>query len=121
MIISIFGNSVLEKDSILIKLLPQLRKNFPKHQFVHQDPTENLQIPEGEWWILDAAEGISEITIFDQLDHFVKMKSSSVHDYDLYTELKLKQKIGQLPKIKIIALPTTMKEKEFLSLIGNFI
>ncbi|OGK21267.1 hypothetical protein A3C23_02025 [Candidatus Roizmanbacteria bacterium RIFCSPHIGHO2_02_FULL_37_13b] len=121
MTISVFGNSILKSDSLLISLLPQLKTQFPQHQFIHQDPTENLLIPKGEWSIIDVAEGINKVTIFDNLDHFVRTKSLTVHDYDLYLDLKLKQKVGQLPKIKIIAIPQFMKKKDVLEALGKII
>jgi len=113
--ISVFGSAAYEKDSALIKLLPQLKKTFPQHQFIYQDPTEDLIIPKDEWWILDMAEGIDKITVFNNLDQFTHKQSTSVHDYDLYMELKLNEKLGRLPKLKIIAVPLEWEKEKILS------
>jgi len=121
MTISVFGNILVEKDAALVRLLPWLKKQFPQHTFIFQDPVEDLQIPQEEWWILDLAEGIDRVVVFSNLDKFVRNKGTSVHDYDLFMELKLQQKLGRLPEIlKIIAIPTTMPEKEIKEVLKSY-
>lgn len=117
--ISVFGNPIVEKDSILIKLLPILKKQFPQHEFILQDPTEDLDIPKKEWWIMDVVEDIDKITILDDPAILVRNKGIGVHDYDLTHEILLRRKIGTLPKIKIIAIPSNfdprLSVKSFLA------
>lgn len=114
MTISVFGNPTTNQDSLLVNLLPQLRKSFPKHTFLHQDPTEDLKIPQKEWWILDVVQGIKKITVFGDLDKFQRSKSLSVHDYDLYLDLQLKAKLDLLPPLKIIAVPPYFDPKKII-------
>lgn len=120
MIISVFGNAMVEKDAALIRLLPWLKKQFPQHTFVFQDPVEDLIIPKEEWWILDLAEGIKRVTVFSDLNKFVGSKGLSVHGYDLFLELKLQQKLGNLPPLKIIAIPITMPAKEIKEVLRSY-
>jgi hypothetical protein len=123
MTISVFGNILVEKDAALVRLLPWLKSEFSQHTFIFQDPVEDLQIPAltKEWWILDLAEGIERVVVFGNLDKFVRNRGTSVHDYDLFMELKLQQKLGRLPEVlKIIAIPTTMQETEIKEVLKSY-
>ena len=89
--ISVFGNPLVKKDSLPLRILPKLKKIFPKIEFVFQDPTETLNPPKDEWWILDAAEGVKKIEILENLEKLESTKAISVHDYDLTFDLYLLQ------------------------------
>jgi len=110
--VSVFGNLLVKKDSLPLKILPKLEKQFPDIEFVVEDPTESLHPTKDEWWILDCADGISEVMVLDDLSKLDFMSRVSVHDYDLAFDLKLLLKLKKLPKVKIIAVPLAMKEKE---------
>lgn len=105
-----FGNPVVEKDSLPLRLLPKLRKRFPTIQFIEADPTELLDY-KGDVWILDAAEGIQEVTILDDLSKLDLPVRFSVHDYDLAMDLAILRKTGKLGKVNIIAVPTGMQQQ----------
>ena len=121
MTISVFGNPVYEDDALLVRMLPQLRKAFPQHKFIHQDPTENIIIPKDEWVILDVAQGIDKITVFNNLDQFESTRSVSVHDYDLFLELKLQEKLNKLPKLKIITVPIDINQDIILKKLAKLL
>jgi Ni,Fe-hydrogenase maturation factor len=110
--ISVFGNPLVEEDSLPLRILPKLKKCFPDIEFVVEDPTETLNPAKDEWWILDSALGIDEVKLIDDLSKLDLTKRVSVHDYDLSIDLKLLKKIGKLNKVKIIAVPVGMEEKE---------
>jgi len=59
--IYVFGNPLVEEDSLAIKLIPSLQKKFPNIQFVIADPNENFP-PEGEkdLIIIDTVKGIKK-------------------------------------------------------------
>ncbi len=103
--ITLIGNQDLAIDSSVVLALPELQELFPNHHFIHQDPTENLAIPDHNWIIIDVAQGIDAITVFHTLERFTGSKSLTAHDYDLYTDLKLMQKTRTLPDFTIIAVP----------------
>jgi Ni,Fe-hydrogenase maturation factor len=111
--ILVFGNPLVEEDSLPLKLLPKLRKRFPEINFVVADPTESLE-PDEEFWILDSTEGIKDVIILDDISKLNLPKRFSVHDYDLAVDLKLLEKLGKLEEMKIIAVPVGMEEKEAL-------
>ncbi len=103
--VSVFGNSLVDKDSISIRILPELRKRFPHIEFLVEDPTETLNPPDDEWWIIDAAEGVKRVELIEDLTKIEPTQSTSVHDYDLSFDLFLLQKLGKLPKMKIVIVP----------------
>jgi hypothetical protein len=110
--IFVFGNEDLEMDSLPLRILSKLEKEFPKIEFEIKDPNEEWVIPEsGELTILDTAVGIKEVTIFSSLEKFSKAPRVSMHDFDALTNLRYLQKLGKIKKIKIIALPPHLSEE----------
>lgn len=119
--IYVFGNPILKKDSLPARLLPKLRKELPEVTFIHADPTENWWQPastrldsarlaqrgegEKELVIMDTVQGIEKVTVFNSLAEFEKTSRITPHDYDVYVDLKLMQKVGKVKKATIIGIP----------------
>ena len=118
--ILIFGNQELEFDSLPLRIFPELKRLFPKIQFEIKDPNEELEIPE-ELTIIDTVNGIKRVEIFSDLKNFTNHPHVSLHDFDLYSNLRYLQKLGKLKKIKIIGVPAGMSEKEALEKISAII
>ena len=131
--IFVFGNPDLAGDNIALRILPKLQKKFPLIQFIHKDPLENWTLDNGEpsgrrlndrqicdqesekekIVIIDAVKGISKVTMFDGLENFTAAhKRMTMHDFDLYDELALLQKLKKLPKVAIIGIPWGESEKD---------
>ena len=104
--ISVFGNPDLDEDNAAIKLIPRLKKQYPKAEIKIEDPSEGLK-PADDWLIVDVCQGISRVTEFEDLDRFAAVRRVSVHDYDLSMELKLLKKLGKIKSLKIICVPVT--------------
>ena len=105
--IYVFGNPLVNKDSLPLKLLPELKKEFPKIEFIVADPNENFPPNcERDLIILDTVMGIKKPTILD-LDDFQKNEKTPVspHDYDLLFHLLLLKKTKKIREVKIIGLP----------------
>lgn len=109
----IFGNPDLKEDSLPIKLIPELKKQFPSHRFIVKDPNEEWEIPE-ELVIIDTVLGIDKVTIFDDLKQFASTPRVSLHDFDAFTNLLYLQKLGKLKKIKIIGVPQEIEKRKAL-------
>lgn len=103
--VSVFGNEIDSHDNTAVQLLPLLRKSFPQVNFLIQDPTESLEPMSDPWLILDTAIGIDHTTLIHSLDDLEQVKGSSVHDFDVYMELRLRAKIKPLPTLAIILVP----------------
>jgi hypothetical protein len=103
--VSVFGNELDVHDNTALQLLPTLQTHFPTISFVIQDPTESLEPPTDRWIILDTAIGLDHVTLVDSLDDLEFVKGSSVHDFDVYMELRLQAKLKPLPLLQIILVP----------------
>jgi hypothetical protein len=119
--ITVFGNAEEPQDNLAVKLLPELKRRFRMIDFRIEDPTESLEPSGDPWIIIDVAQGINEVTVIDKLKDLEGMRGSSAHDYDVYMELRLKEKLGQLPKLKIILVPSDGDEENFLEAVSSTI
>lgn len=124
--IYVFGNPLVEEDSLPLKLIPELKKKFPKIQFVVADPNENFP-PEGEkdLIILDTVEGIKEPVLLN-LDDLREIRQSPIspHDYDLLFHLLLLKKRKKINRVSIIGLPLfrgRIKVVKYVKQIGEII
>lgn len=121
--ILVFGNPLVEKDNLCLKLVPRLREKFPEIEFKEFDPNENLEaeIEDGRLRILDVVEGIDKVVVVDDVDKLKIDKIYSMHDFDLGYNLKLLKKIGKLEKVEIIGVGVGMSEEEALHQINNIL
>ena len=137
--ISVFGNPDLEQDSLVVKMVPKLKKEFPLVEFEIEDPSEGLKPPlrqdfagqaplrqdfagqAPEWIILDVAVGIDKIRVFEDLDKLVTEKRVSLHDYDVAMELKLLKRLGRVKNVKIVAVPMKSSEKQIINELRKII
>jgi len=108
--ISVFGNPDLKEDNAAIKLIPELKKKYPKAEIKIEDPAEGLE-PAEDWIIVDVCQGINKIIEFEDLDKFESLRRVSVHDYEAAAELKLLKKLGKIKKLKIICVPISVIQK----------
>ncbi|MFN7990980.1 MAG: hypothetical protein U0R44_02360 [Candidatus Micrarchaeia archaeon] len=104
----VFGNPLVRKDSAALRVLPRLRKEFPSVEFKEFDAAENLEDEGRDLVILDAAEGLDEPALIEDLDALAKGKIYSMHDFDLALTLKLLKKVGAIDSVRIIAIPCAM-------------
>ena len=116
----VFGNPDLLTDSLPLRILPKLKKLFPKIEFKFQDPNEEWEVPE-EMILIDTVFGIDKVKAFDDMKDFVLSPRYSLHDFDAAANLWYLQKLGKIKKIKIIGLPggkegipPTISEKEVI-------
>lgn len=112
--ILVFGNSLVEKDSLALKILPRLKKEFPDIDFKELDPCENIEaeIENKKLRILDVVENAESVTLLRDIDKLRTDKVYSMHDFDLAYNLKLLKKIGKLEKVEIIGIPWNLGEEE---------
>ena len=118
--IYVFGNPEIENDSLPLKILPELQKNFPEIKFEIKDPNEEWEIPE-ELTIIDTVLGIDEIKIFEDLKSFSKSPNISLHDFDVYSNLRYLEKLEHLKKIKIIGIPPIISQEKAVEEISKIL
>ena len=119
----VFGNPLVQKDSLALRLLPKLRKALPGIEFVELDGTEAEEIAGygPDLLILDVAEGIKEPALITDLDKLELPKALSMHDFDLAWNLKLLMKVGKIKSVRIIAVPIKASEIKVLNQIRSLI
>lgn len=115
--ILVFGNPLVEKDNLALKLLSKLKKQFPQIEFKEFEPTENLasEIENKKLTIIDVVEGVDKVMIINDIEQLSTNKIFSLHDFDLAYNLKLLKKIGKLKEVEIIGVPQDIKEEEALN------
>ncbi|MFH1664189.1 MAG: hypothetical protein ABH986_05285 [archaeon] len=123
--ILVFGNILVEKDSVPIKILPELRKEFPLIDFMEFDPSENLEKQGKKLVIIDCVQGIKECKRIEGTEKIVSEKVFSLHDFDLGFNLKLLEKTGLLEEVIVFGVPMNFSQKQALNglkkLISDYI
>ena len=109
--IFVFGNPDLDFDSLPIRIISELKNNFPDISFETKDPNEEWEIPEN-LIVIDTVSGIDKAVVFDDIDDFAISPAITLHDFDAGTYLKYLKKLGKIKKIKIIGLPPIISEEE---------
>ncbi|MBU0530074.1 MAG: hypothetical protein KKC05_00195 [Nanoarchaeota archaeon] len=115
--IFVFGNPLVDQDSLPLKLITHLQESFPEIIFVELDPQENLEDIGGSPVILDTVFGIKEVKVIEDIDKLEDSPRFSMHDFDLGTNLKLLRKMGKIDSVKIIGVPPELSEEEALGQI----
>ena len=120
----VFGNSLVPEDSAPYKILPFLKAKFSRIDFIVVDPNEDWSEGEKNLNIIDTVLGLSEVILFDSLDHFWEQRQKvSLHDYDLLSELRFLKKLQKIKEVKIIGLPpkfkTALLQKAVSEIIEN--
>src|SRR3989338_5651736 len=109
--ILVFGNMLIKKDNLPLKMMGDLKKSFPQIEFKEFDPSENLEEEGRELYIIDTVEGIEKVEIITNFNDIKLSKIYSVHDFDLGYELKLLKKSGMIDKVTIFGVPMNLERK----------
>lgn len=113
--IFVFGNPLLKEDRLPLQLAQDLQKQFPQFSFEIKDPNENLWPVNKELTIIDTAIGIKQVRVLKDISKIQPSCSPcSLHDFDLALNIKLLEKIGELKKIMIFAVPQNISKKTTL-------
>jgi hypothetical protein len=114
-----FGNPLVEEDSLLHRIMPALKSGLPDIDFIEADGSD---LPAAkELNILDVADGIREVMLLEDIDKLRTDRIFSLHDFDLAQNLKLMKRFGNLEKVRIIAVPSDLDEKDAVSEIKKVV
>jgi Ni,Fe-hydrogenase maturation factor len=108
--IYVFGNPLVKEDSLPLKLIENLRKEFPSIEFKEFDTVEDLELDK-ELNIIDTVKGIKKVELIEDIDKIITDKIYSMHDFDLGYNLKLFKKMKMIDKVRIFGIPSNMDEK----------
>lgn len=104
-----FGNPDLREDSYALELADELGKDKSlnnKFEFVKCiNPDFLLDINDKEIVIIDVVKGINKVEIINNIDKLKETATTTMHDFDLCTVLKLLKETGKLKEIIIIGVP----------------
>lgn len=103
--ILVFGNPLVEEDSLPLKLVPDLQKAFPQIQFKEIDSAEQVEDEGRDLVIIDAVSGIKKVEVITDLESIQLEKIYTMHDFDLGITLKLLKKVGKLDSALIFGVP----------------
>ncbi len=120
--IYVFGNPLMQKDTVALNLAEEIKGELKDFEF---KVVESLDDVEGgdllDLWIMDAAEGLREVKVIENLEELETNPVLSGHDFDLGLELKLWKKLGKLGKTKIIGLPSKANPQELAEIVKNLL
>jgi len=119
--ILVFGNPLVDADSIALRLMPLLQKKFPLVSFKEFDAAENLEKEGRDLVILDSAVGIGKVALLDGIESLSGGKACSMHDFDLAMTLKLLVKMGSIDSVRIIAVPSSMPPGKALGAVSRLL
>jgi len=117
--IYIFGNPLVKEDSLPLKLIDKLKKDFPSIEFREFDTVEDLEGRELN--IIDTVKGIKKVELIEDIDKIITDKIYSMHDFDLGYNLKLWKKMKMIDKVRIFGIPIDMKEKKAFEQLKDII
>jgi len=100
----VFGNSLIEKDSLALTIAERLRGKVKGVEFEAVESLDEVKNTK-EFYIMDVALGIEKVQMIEDLHKLQTAQPVSLHDFDLAFELKLAKKLGKIGKVKIIAIP----------------
>ena len=115
----VVGNALVEKDNIALRIMPMLKKAFPDVEFVELDPNEDVE--EEEVNIIDAAEGVDDVVLLNDLEKIYTPNIHTMHDFGIGMYLKILMEAGLIRKVNIIAIPTDMKENDAFRKVKDII
>lgn len=114
--ILIFGNPLIKKDSIALKIAWKLKEKFSEIEFKEIDSTEDLEKEGRNLKIIDVVEGINKVkrlTLASSEDYnrLLADRIYSMHDFDLGYNLRLLKKMNLIDRVEIICIPQNVDEK----------
>lgn len=104
--ILVFGNRLVKKDTLALKLIPFLKKEFPQIEFKEFDSIEDIQNEGSVIYIIDTVEDIANVIIISNIDQIeVPNNFYTIHDMDLGYMLKLMKKVNMIERVIIFGIP----------------
>ncbi len=119
--ILVFGNLLLKNDSMPLRLISNLAKEFPYIEFKAFDPNENMENEGREMNIIDTVEGIEKVTLITDIDSIKINRILTMHDFDLGYNLKLLKKLNYIDRVMVFGVPMKIKKEEALRQLRELI
>lgn len=108
----VFGNKLIEDDSMPFKIMEELQKDIPEIEFLDYDDFQFGASRDVN--ILDTAKGIEKVMLIKDIEKLKQNKIYSLHDFDIASEIKLMKKIGKIDNVNIFAIPQNITKEKAL-------
>ncbi len=115
--IYIIGNPLVEQDNTTIKFLPQLKQDFPQHNFILYDPVEDIE-SKGEIIVIDIVKGLEKPRII-KLDE-IKSNDKNMHDLGIGMMFKMMKRLGKIKDVRIIGIPEKCEYDDLKTILIDF-
>jgi hypothetical protein len=103
MIVLCFGNRAVPEDATAVELGESL--DLPGVTFIaSSSPEEMIDYLDEDFYVMDVAHGISEVTLITDPDRFLAPPNVSAHDLDPAVFVKIVQRLYGV-SVPVIALP----------------
>lgn len=119
--ILVFGNPIVNKDSIPLKIIGRLAERMPGIEFREFDPNENLEKEGRDLNIIDTVQGARKVILITDIGMIQTSKLYSMHDFDLGYSLKLLKKLGYIDSVRIFGVPMRINQKDALEQLVTLI
>jgi len=119
--IFIFGNPLVDQDSLPLRIIPKLTERFHGITFIELDPTEDMEKMGRNPIIIDTAFGIEKVKVLTDIDKIEDSPKFSMHDFDLGMNLKIMKKLGKIDSVTIICVPPTLSIGEAVDQVSDAI
>ena len=83
----VFGNPLIEEDSLALKVAERLKGKVKGIEFVAVQSLDEVE--ERDFVVLDVAKGIEKVQVIEDLEKLETVHPVSGHDFDLAMELKM--------------------------------
>ncbi|MCX8147527.1 MAG: hypothetical protein N3D84_03605 [Candidatus Woesearchaeota archaeon] len=118
-----FGNPDIKEDKIALELADILSREKSlknKVEFVKcTSPDFLLNINEKDLIIIDAVKGLKDVKIIKDINEIRETKTTTMHDFDLGSFLKLMKEAGALRNITIIGVPYTADKRKIRKIMPS--
>ena len=114
-----FGNPFIKDDSLAIQIAEYYMKNpIPNIEFIKCiAPDEVMSYTDKDFYILDVVEGITEVTLIEDIDMLANEPKATAHDFDLGFFLRMMKEMDRLDKIKIIGVPKKIEKERMKEIL----
>ncbi len=110
---------MVPEDRAAIEAVARIKKRLPGMKFVHcASPEEILLYKNQDIIIMDAAKGI-DVPREIGLNEIRSTRIAGLHDFDLGFFLKLLEKTGKIPSLKIVAVPQRKRDDELVKILNQ--
>lgn len=118
--ILVFGNPDISKDSLPVRLIAKLNREFPDIEFIHLDGIDEIQEHGKNLIIIDSVQGIKNCIVLRD-PNMISGKVLSLHEFNLADNLILLKRVKLIDSFLVFCVPMRISESNALKQLKNLI